>query len=46
VEVDSGWLLGSLSTEGYRTEYKASQTCKDVGYTYEPSLAKCVQNLL
>ncbi len=46
VEVDSGWFLGSLSAEGYRTEYKASQTCKDVGYTYEPSLAKCVQNLL
>ena len=45
VEVDSGWFLGALSSEGYRTEFKVSETCKDAGYSYDPLQAKCVQNL-
>jgi hypothetical protein len=44
VDVDSGWFLGSLTTEGYRTQFKVSETCKDVGYSYDPLQAKCVLN--
>jgi hypothetical protein len=44
VEVDSGWFLGALSAEGYRTQFKVSETCKDAEYSYDPLQAKCVLN--
>lgn len=44
VEVESGWFLGSLSSEGYRTQFKVSETCKDAEYSYDPLQAKCVLN--
>jgi hypothetical protein len=44
VDVDSGWFLGELSAEGYRTQFKVSETCTDPWYSYDPLQAKCVLN--